>query len=263
MKVKDIVNAMDNWAKKELIDSWDNTGFQVGNIYDDVERVLISLDVNEEVLDIAVKDNYQLIVTHHPIIFKPLKAITNEDYKESLIIKAIKNNINIYNAHSNLDLAEGGVNHVLADLFSLENHEFLRFEVEDEGKTYGYGRIGDISKIDTLDFLNNIKNILNIDKIKVYGNVQGKISRVALCGGSGSEFINDAKRLGADIFITGDIKYHDAELATQLGLVLVDAGHYHTEKIILKEIKEYLESNFKDNLGIRIYEKPSVECQLY
>lgn len=254
---------MDSWAKSELVDSWDNTGFQIGHDDFNVEKILISLDINEGVLNKAIEEDYQMIITHHPLIFKPLKSLTNETYKERLILKAIQHNIVIYNAHSNLDLAKGGVNDVLADLLKLQNPICLStFKIED-GEVYGYGRIGDIEKTKIKDYLDIVKFQLDVKNLKVYGDIEKSISRVAVCGGSGSEFIYDAHKLGADIYITGDIKYHDAEMGIQLGLVLVDAGHYHTEKVILPIIKEYLYNKFKNDLNIQVYEESSVNCQLY
>lgn len=367
LKAREIINAMDSWAESKLIDSWDNTGFQVGEDETTVSRVLISLDMNEAVLEKAIKNDCEMIITHHPIVFKPLKSLTNKTYKERLILNAIKNNIVIYNAHSNLDLAKGGVNDVLANLLHLKNIDSIRkvkvdklykfvvyvpeshaqyirevlgdmgagsignyshctfstkgigtflpkqnsnpyigtageienvveikietiieeknllktvnevlknhpyeevaydiYELINQGNVYGYGRVGDIEKIKLEDYLDFVKSSLNVKFLKVYGDIDDKyISRVAVCGGSGSEFIYDAYKESADIYITGDIKYHDAELGTQLGLVLVDAGHYHTEKTILPEIKKYLENEFNNSLIITIYEESSVNCQLY
>lgn len=366
MKARDIIHAMDSWAKSKLIDSWDNTGFQVGHDDINVQRILISLDINEDVLNKAIKEDCQMIITHHPLIFKPFKRLTNETYKERLILNVIKHNIVIYNAHSNMDLAKGGVNDVLAELLHLKNHNPLRqvksdklykfvvyvpeshaqiikevlgdmgagsignyshctfstkgigtflpkqdanpfigtigeiekvnelkietivkeenlfktvneviknhpyeevaydiYELINQGDTYGYGRIGDIEKTQVRDYLDIVKFQLDVKNLKVYGDIEKNISRVAVCGGSGSEFIYDAYKLGADIYITGDIKYHDAEMGIQLGLVLVDAGHYHTEKVILPIIKEYLDNKFKNNLDIKVYEESSVNCQLY
>lgn len=263
MEAKDIMKAMDSWAEKKLIDSWDNTGFQVG--YDDssIERILISLDINDDVLDTAIEEDYQMIITHHPIIFKPLNSITNRTYKERLILRIVKEGITIYNAHSNLDLAIGGVNDVLADVLELKNPTCLGISKIDDDKIYGYGRVGDIKKRTTKEYLDLVKTKLDVEHISVYGDMDKSISRVAVCGGSGSDFIYDAYKIGADIYITGDIKYHDAEMAAQLGLILVDAGHYHTEKIILPEIKKYLEDKFHNDIYIKIYEEPSVKYQLY
>ncbi|MBC8588363.1 Nif3-like dinuclear metal center hexameric protein [Paratissierella segnis] len=263
MKAKDIINAMDSWADSKLIDSWDNTGFQVGCDDSHIERILVALDTNEDVLNTAIKENYQMIITHHPIIFKPLNSITNRTYKERLILSAIREDITIYNAHSNLDLAIGGVNDILADMLELKNATCLSISKIYDDKIYGYGRIGDIEKRTAIEYLGLVKSKLDVDYISVFGDINKSISRVAVCGGSGSDFIYDAYKMGADIYITGDIKYHDAEMAVQLGLLLADAGHYHTEKIILSEIKKYLDERFHNEIYIKIYEEPSVKCQLY
>lgn len=253
---------MNNWAIPELIDSWDNTGFQIGDENKEVKRILLALDLDSKVLEKAIKDEFQMIITHHPLIFQPIKSITNLNYKGKLIHELIKNEILVYNAHSNLDQAEGGVNDVLAQLLGLENCKILKENHIEEINSYGYGKIGDVDSVNLVEYLDFIKKKLKIDKLIVYGDFDKKISRVAVCGGSGSGFINDAYRKNACIYITGDIKYHDAQLADELGLILIDPGHYHTEKIILPVIKEYLlEGN--NELYIEIWDKPSPEYKIY
>lgn len=253
---------MNQWAKPSLIDSWDNTGFQVGDDNREVERILIALDLDSNVLEKAINEDFQMIITHHPLIFKPMKSITNLNYKEKLIYELIKNEIVVYNAHTNLDQAEGGINHELGRLLGLKNSETLRPNDLNETDIYGYGKIGDIEDIDLLDYLEEIKKNLKRDYVTVYGDVKKKINRVAVCGGSGADFIYDAYKKGACIYISGDIKYHDAQLGYELGLTIIDAGHYDTEKIILPIIKDYLKK--KDNkFYIEIWDKPSPNYKIY
>lgn len=244
---------MNNWAPAELIDNWDNTGFQIGNDEKDIKRILISLDLDERVYNRALDGDFHMIITHHPIIFKPITSITTSTYKEKLLFNLIQKDIVVYNAHTNLDRANNGVNDELAKLLGLRDPQTLEMG---EDEDYGYGRVGDIEEQSLKDYLTFIKKRLDTEFLIVYGDMDRTVKRVALCGGSGSGFIYDAYKKEACIYITGDIKYHDAQYGTELGLTIVDAGHYHTEKIILPIVKEYLEKNIED-VYIEIWKEPS------
>lgn len=266
MKLKNIINYMENWAPGSLIDSWDNTGFQIGNPQKDINNILIALDLDEDTLKKAIEGKFDLIITHHPIIFKPLKTILSVNPNENLIIELIKNDIAVYNAHSNLDLAIGGVNDALADKLNIKNTISLR-EMSKEvkyGKTlvYGYGRIGYIEPIHLSSFIEDIKEALHIEDLILYGEIERDVKSVAVCGGSGSDFIKDASLAGADVYITGDIKYHEAQYAHERGLSLIDVGHFHSEKVILPVIKRYLEKEFK-SLNIEVIMEQSLPKKIY
>lgn len=263
MKAKDIIHLMNAWASPKLIDYWDNTGFQIGDENKEVNRILIALDLDREVCEKAINENYHMIITHHPLIFKPVGNITTSTYKGKLIHDLIRNEIVVYNAHSNLDQAEDGINHELAKLIGLSNPIPLKLNNLDTQSPYGYGKVGDIEEVELVDYIKEIKEKLNIDFLTVYGNQNRKINRVAICGGSGADFIYEAYKENACVYITGDIKYHDAQLGTELGLTIIDAGHYHTEKVILPVIKEYLEKAINFNLYIEIWEKPSPLFKIY
>lgn len=260
LKAKDIIKRMNKWAKPSLIDTWDNTGFQVGNEEKEIGKLLISLDLDKNVLEKAIKENYQMIITHHPLIFQPLKSIITSNYKEKLIYDLIKNNIVVYNAHTNLDQAKNGVSYELGKNLELENMEILHYTDLEEG--YGYGCVGNIKETKIIDYVKNIKTNLDINSLIVYGDIKRKIARVAVCGGAGADFIYDAHKSGADVYITGDIKYHEAQLSTEYDLTIIDAGHFHTEKIILPVIKKYLNKELP-KLLIDIWDKPSPEYHIY
>lgn len=261
MKAKEIMNILDSIAPSKLIDSWDNTGFQIGNDEKDIDKILIALDLDDSLADKAIAGGYDMIITHHPIIFKGLKSINNNDYIGRLILKLIANDIVVYNAHSNLDLANGGVNDKFAKLMDLKNVKPLN-EVIFDGEIYGYGRVGNIEKTQLPVVLDNIKSALSVDHIRVYGYKES-IESIAVCGGSGAGFIQDAFDKDADMYITGDIKYHDAQRALELGLVLVDAGHFHTEKIILPKLKDMLIKGIDDKVEIEVHMDTSVKYKIY
>jgi len=264
LKAKDIIEAMNKWAKPGLIDSWDNTGFQIGNMDTKVNKILVSLDLDNLALETAVNNNCNMIISHHPFIFKPLERILSTEPKGRQVMEIIKNEIVVYNAHSNLDLADGGVNDELARLLGLKDTRFLqeRYKGED-GTIYGYGRIGKVEEILLKNFIEKIKEVLDISNLILYGDRNRKIKNIAVCGGSGSSFIYDAYKKGADLYITGDIKYHDAQLGYNLGLNIVDAGHYHTEKIILPRIKNYLNMKLEKKVEIEVLMKSDLPREIY
>ncbi len=253
---------MDKWAKPELIDSWDNTGFQVGDEKTLVSKILIALDLDRTILNKAINEDYQMIITHHPIIFKPINKITADNYKENILLDLIKHNIVAYNAHSNLDLAHNGVSHILADKLGIMNTKPLNIVYNDEVNIHGYGRVGELKDISKNDLVQLIKERLDTEYLIVYGVMPETIKTIAVCGGSGSDFILDAHSQGAEVYLTGDIKYHDAQLAIELGLVLMDAGHYNTEKTVLPVIKEYLSNELNGSVEIHLVYESTIPCEI-
>lgn len=264
MKAYKIIEELELWVKPELIDSWDNTGFQIGYYDQEIKKVLIALDLDRHVLNHAINHNIDMIITHHPIIFSPIKSITSKTYSGSLILDAIKNNILVYNAHSNLDITQNGVNDELAKILGIKNTKILSEAIEIDNKSYGYGKVGEIKDININDFIEVVKMKLEVEDIIVYGKVDNQIiSKVSVCGGSGASFIPDVISNKSDVYITGDIKYHDAQLAYENDLILIDASHYDTEKVILPTIKNYLISKFKDSLEISVVYESTLPRAIY
>ena len=267
MKADQIISRLEEWISPNLIDNWDRTGFQIGEGERQVKGILIALDITNQVVDKALECNCNMIISHHPFIFSPVETITDKTYKGRLIKKIIQNDIIIYNAHSNLDLVEGGVNDVLASLLHLKNTSPIKTLILDivknTGIEYGYGRVGDIEKILLSELIDKIKTNLDVDYIKVYGEARGQISRIGICGGAGGDFILDAKEKGAQVYITGDIKYHDAQLAYEEDIILIDATHYHTEKIILHELKNRLNEITDNNTQVEVYDNMTFPYSVY
>lgn len=252
---------MNKWADPKLIDQWDNTGFQLGNEDKHIKKILVSLDLDRKIADYAIDNNYDMIINHHPLIFKPIKSITTNNYKEKILYDLIRSDIVVFNAHTNLDRAEGGVSEELGRILGLKNMTSLS-QVE-EGQA-AYGKVGEIETIELMKYVDFVKEKLYIDYLTIYGERDRKIKRVALCGGSGSDFIHDAYISGADVYITGDIKYHEAQLVDEYKITLIDAGHFHTEKVILAKIKEYLKENLDHkDLIIDICDKASPDYCIY
>jgi len=346
MKIKDITTFLEEYAPLSLQEPYDNSGLLIGTESQTISKALITLDVTDAVMDEAITEKCNLIIAHHPLIFKDIKSLTGKNYVEKLIVKAIKNDISIYAIHTNLDNVWKGVNGMLAEKLGLTNTKILsvndkglkklvtfcpvehankvRKAMFDAGAGYignydncsynitgegtfrgmegtepfvgkkgalhfekeirietivpdyktgkviqamlaahpyeevaydiysldnsdariGAGMIGELQKeTDPVTFLKHIKSILNSKIIKHSPPVDRKIKRIAICGGSGSFLIHRAFSAGADIFITGDVKYHDFfEYNGQM--IIADAGHYETEQFTKELLHTVLKEKF-------------------
>lgn len=240
-KVLDIIDFMNNWAKLEYQETWDNSGAQI-NLNGETSSVTIALDLTDKVIDMAIKNDSKLIITHHPMFFSGLKSIDENTYIGKIIIKAIKNNISIYSAHTSLDIAENGVNDVLCEVIGLNEIEGL--SMADSG--YMIGKVGCLEKEKSLkDIYLELSEKLNYSNIRIYGDIKNNIKKIAVCGGSGSSMIDDAIKKDVDLYITGDIKHHDAQYAYENNITLMDISHFNGEKLVLNKVASELSKNFE------------------
>lgn len=355
VKNAEVFKAMERWAPKQLAYSWDNVGLQVGSASGTATKALITLDVLENVVDEAIREGADLIIAHHPLLFKSLKQIDIDSPKGRIIQKLISNNITVYAAHTNLDIAKNGMNDILSELLSLERTEHLIKEktdkllkvavyvpenheakmrqaladagagyigdysnctfryagtgtfkpeaganpyigkegeieqvaemkietiiteadlsavlkdihkahpyeepaidiyaLENKGETYGLGKIGKLENSMKLgEFAKFAKERLGMDHLRFTGDPDKEVATCAVLGGSGEKYIETAWRKGADVYVTGDVSFHNAQDAEAMGLAVVDAGHY-IEKAIKKEIASYLSKNFGAKLEVSI-----------
>lgn len=255
-QVRDIKNYMENWAKDEYQLSWDNSGSQI-EFKDFTDSVILAMDVTDRVIDMAIEKNSKLIISHHPMFFSGTKNIIEGSYLGDNIIKLIKNNISVFSYHTSMDIAEDGVNDTLFEKLNLLNKTVLACEEEKS-----MGLIGEFQKEFNLKDLDEfLKERLQVKKIKYYGRENRKIKKVAILGGSGSDFISQAKNQDVDAYITADIKYHDGQRAYEEDLIVIDLGHFYSERIILPKIKNRLQDNFKD-LDFYIQEESSFELDI-
>jgi dinuclear metal center YbgI/SA1388 family protein len=223
-RVKDIVDTLERVAPAAAAEDWDNPGLQVGNPSAGVRKILISLDPTLDAVKEASRKDAALLLTHHPLIFPSLSCLNAEIYPGNVISEACKNEISILAAHTNLDVARGGINDMLASLFQLREAAVLQ-------PRSGLGRIGDLPEPCRLfSLVEAIKDLLGSGIVRVSGMRDKWVRRVAVVGGSGGSLVSTASAMGADVLVTGDVGHHDALLAETLGLALVDAGHFHTEK---------------------------------
>ncbi|WP_212926071.1 Nif3-like dinuclear metal center hexameric protein [Oceanobacillus sp. J11TS1] len=356
LKHADFFQIMDQWAPKSLAYTWDNVGLQVGRFHDTTSNILVTLDVTEEVIDEAIEKQANLIIAHHPLLFQPLKQINVDHPKGRVVQKLLKNDISVFAAHTNLDVAEGGVNDLISEAIGLTKREALEvldhealykcvvfvpdshteelreafnnggagqigdyshctfqsagegtfrplegstpyigeqneltyvsekkleaivpkknltnviqailtahpyeepaydiYPLENKGKAIGIGRFGVLSQpVPMKEFIQSVKESLDMPAVRVSGNIEKNVKRVAVLGGSGEKYIGHALRKKADVYITGDMTFHAAQDAEQMGLTVIDAGHY-IEKIMKTATQQKLVQNihaFKSNIFV-------------
>ena len=344
VKCQVIIEAMDKLAPRSLAEDWDNVGLLVGSSAQTIHKILITLDVTKAVVEQAVKDDIDLIIAHHPIIFKSISAIRTDLPQGQILSALIKADIGVYAAHTNLDTASGGVNDVLADAFQLcdvrpladnfseklcklvvfvpETHReivgdaimaagaghignyshcsfavngigtFLPldgskpfighagklehvqesrletimpekiyksvvkamlkvhpyeevaydvYQLMNSGEKLGLGRVGKlVNPIVLAEFVDQVKYVLGVSAVSVVGDQNKLIKKVAVCGGAGASLLHKAAFAGADVLVTGDVKYHEGQDAAALGIAIIDAGHFATEQPVLSYVAEYL-----------------------
>ena len=255
MKFNDIIKILNQELKIKQQEKWDNSGLQIGNLNDDINKTMIILDIDKEAVQFAIKNKINLIITHHPFIFNNIKSIDYNTYDGELIRELIINNVNVYSMHTSLDMAGYGVNYELAEKIGINSFDILHTINENDGS--GYGGISNIDPINIIEYSNFIKTSLNCNFVKLFCDNDKKIiQKVAFCGGSGSEFIEDAINKGADLYITGDIKYHQAQDALKNNLSIIDGGHFYTEYHSLKRLYNTLKE--KTSLEIILIERNTV-----
>ena len=234
--VKNVIEILNEIAPPSLAEEWDNVGLMAGHMGMPVRVILCALDFSSDVLKQAEELHANLIVTHHPAIFKSIRRLTDEDWRTALLLEAVEKGIAVFSAHTNLDSAVGGINDVLAELLGLDNRETLC--AIQEGRLAGLGRVGYLPQPMELDaFAETVKQKLGLDHITVVP--AGKsVHKVAVCSGSGMDFLKEAVRSGADM------KYHDAQDAQGRGINIIDGTHQGTELIAV--------NHFADRLALRL-----------
>ncbi len=225
MTVKELYKVFEERIPKELREEWDNDGLMCcPDSLREVNRVFVSLDVTEEIIDYAIERGFDLIVSHHPLIFKPINAINDDGHVGRKLIKLISSGISVFSFHTRADKVFGGVNDLFSDRIGLS--DAVPFG---EGLM---GRVGDIDEEMTLeDFAFKVKEALGADSV-AYADGYNAVKRVAILGGDGKSYVKDAIAAGADTYISGNIGYNMMEEAAEMGINLIEAGHYFTERAV-------------------------------
>lgn len=345
MKLRDLIKVIEEKYPTNLAYDWDNVGLLVGDWDSEINKVLVSIEANEKLIEEAIENDIDLIVTHHPFIFSKVKRITTSELKGKLIHKLIKNDIAIYSMHTNFDIANEGLNDYFMSLLGIEKSEILDvtyseqlyklavyvpkdyaytvrlkmceagagfignyshcsfnidgkgtfmpkegtnpfigainsletveeikvetvvpkkvlnsvlnemlkshpyeevaydlYKIENKGEVFGLGRIAKLDKKMNLEELAQlVKEKLNMNYIRVVGDLNSDITKIAVVTGSGSSYVKDAKKSGAQVLITGDLKYHEAQDALDIGMNIIDCGHFESEYIFKDIMKEFLD----------------------
>ena len=240
MLCKEIVQVIEAAYPREAALDFDNVGLLAGRTEKEVERVYIALDATDAVIDRAIEAGADMLITHHPLIFSPLKKVTDEDFVSRRVVKLIQNDISYYAMHTNYDVL--GMAELSEKILGIRNTEVLDITMEKDGKPEGIGRIGELEKPMTLEeCCVYVKHKLNLGSLKVFGDMQAEVSRLAISPGSGKTAIAAAIAKGADVLVTGDIGHHDGLDAVEQGLAVIDAGHYGTEYIFIDDMRRFLE----------------------
>ena len=239
MKVKDIIKVIEDFAPLSIQEGWDNSGLCVGSPEDEVTSVLFALDCAPALVDEAIECGADMIITHHPLIFSGLKKITPDDMVGAAVIKAIRAGISIYAAHTNADKVIAGVSGAMAAKLGLENVSIL----DEDGEGTGLGVVGDLPQpISADEALALVKEKFGLKVVKSSAPVRTVITRVAMCGGSGGSLIGAARKSGAQLYISGDISYHN--FFTPEGFMIMDIGHYESEIEIVDILFSLIKKNF-------------------
>ena len=244
MKVKDIIKEMEKLAPPFLKESYDNVGLMVGDEEKEVKKILLALDCTKEVINEAISNNIDLIITHHPLIFRKPSRIVMGDLQGEKIISLIKNDISLYSSHTNLDTVKGGINETIVKMLGFGESKIIDEVKNPEYKGSGIGRIVKLSEEKTpQDIIDLVKKKLNVNNLRVV--IGDKlISKIAIINGSGQDYFGDAVRYGADCIITGDTTYHYASDYKEMGITIIDPGHFKTEWIIFLEVMKNIEDKF-------------------
>lgn len=240
MKIIEVVNALERFAPLPLQEDYDNAGLQIGLTEAEISGALLCLDVTEETVDEAIRKGCNLIVSHHPLIFRRLRRIAGEDMVQRVVAKAIVNHIVIVSMHTNMDAAQGGVNFKIAEKMGLHNVRFMSTKTVD-GVECGSGVIGEFEEpVAADDFIILLKKVFCVECVEANQLLRRPIKKVAMCGGSGSFLLNEAVEAGADAFLTGEMHYHEyfgREQQIQIAVI----GHYQSEQFTSEIFRDVIE----------------------
>lgn len=240
MLCKEIIQVIEATYPRTAALDFDNVGLLAGRSDKEVQRVYLALDATDGVIERAIQAGADMLITHHPLLFSPVKKVTDEDFITRRIVKLIQNDISYYAMHTNYDLL--GMADLAGNVLGLKDSVVLDVtSIDENGKEEGIGRIGNLEKEMTLKECGlDVKHKLKLNSLKIFGDMDQKIRRLAILPGSGKSCISAALEKGADVLVTGDIGHHDGLDAVEQGLAIIDAGHYGTEYIFIDDMERFL-----------------------
>lgn len=249
-RLSKIIEELEVLAPSELKCPWDNVGLLVGDESQRIERVFVCLDITGANVKAAVDFGADLVISHHPLIFDPMRSVTENDITGSIVRTLIRNNISAFCMHTSFDIADGGMNDLLASKLGLENvRKFTPDEcIDQNGQVFdGIGRVGVLEQPMSLaQFIEHTKSALGCAALKYTGNPSEIVQTVALCSGSGGSEMYAAYHSGADVYVTADLKHDHGRIANEIGLNMIDAGHFETENIICGFLADFFYHRFPE-----------------
>ena len=240
MKIKDITSVIEQFAPLALQESYDNSGLIVGRPDDEVQRALLAVDVTEEVLDEAEREGCDIIITHHPIIFHPLKRFNSATYVERCVERAIRSGIALYACHTNLDSTPNGMSWRVGSMMGLT--DMVTLEPRRDDPNAGFGVVGTLPRAEgAMAFMQRVKSIFEVGAIRHSDlpSEDAMVRRVAVCTGAGGSLIDAAIKANADIYITADLRYNDF-MRGEGGMILADIGHFESEFCAINIINDVI-----------------------
>lgn len=241
MNIKDITDVIERFAPLAYQESYDNAGLIVGRPDDEVRQALLAVDVTDEVLDEAEREGCDLVITHHPIVFHPLKRFNSADMVQRCVERAIRRGIALYACHTNLDSAPEGMSWRLAALLGIGELSVLQPSEGDPRA--GFGVVGELPEpLPTVEFLRRMQQRLGVKVVRHSDLVSEQVRRIALCTGAGASLMADARRAGADLYVTADLKYNDF-MFPDGEFVVADIGHFESEYCAIELLFEVLSKN--------------------
>lgn len=241
LRLRDLLADLEAFVPAALAEPWDNVGLMLGDPVQRVDGILVALDATEEILAEAAAAGLNVIITHHPLIFHPLKAIRLDQPVGRLLAMALRREIAIIGCHTNFDVIPGGVSDILASRLGLTACEPLVVTGGPERATVGLGRIGNfVNEIEEEEFMRRLFVALGLTAVQQVGTLPDRIRRAAVCGGSGSSLVEAARARGAQVFVAGEIKHSEARWTEASDFCVIDAGHYATENVAVPALVERL-----------------------
>ena len=244
-KAIDVIKRLENLSPNNFAANWDNVGFLLGRNDKLINKAIVCVDVDEDIIDKAIANKVDLIVSHHPLIFSGIKRITNEDFMGKRLIKLIQADICVYSMHTNFDVM--GMADAAAEKIDLMDTKVLEVTYEDDIATEGFGRVGQLKQDLTLEEVAKlVKDKFKLESVKVFGTPDNICCDVAICPGSGKSMAKHVVKAGVDVFISGDIDHHTGIDLVAEGIAVIDAGHYGLEKIFIPYVTDYINKTMQD-----------------
>lgn len=245
MECKKVIEILEKQSPKSYACDWDNVGLLVGREDKEIQKIYIALDATDEAIEEAIANGADMLLTHHPMIFKGMKRVTQEDFIGRRIIHLIQNDMVYYAMHTNFDVM--GMADLAADYLGISDTRVLEITSVSETGEEGIGRYGSLKKEMTVrECCEEVKQAFSLENVKVFGDLERKVKTAAISPGSGKSVISNALQAGVDVLITGDIDHHEGIDAVAQNMTVIDAGHYGVEHIFIPYMEQYLKREAKE-----------------